>query len=104
MAATTGHSLTLDPMGKCSNMNIMRYGVNVNETTNPKSNCIRNAFFSETINRTQSKLHRNVHWIVVYKVWVFCSDMKSKMVATAGLSLTLDPMGKMFQNANLIEA
>jgi hypothetical protein len=30
--------------------------------------------------------------------------MKSKMVATAGLSLTLDPMGKMFQNTNLIEA
>jgi hypothetical protein len=30
--------------------------------------------------------------------------MKSKMVATTGLSLTLDPMGKMFQNANLIEA
>ena len=27
--------------------------------------------------------------------------MKSKMVAKAGLSLTLDPMGKMFQNANL---
>jgi hypothetical protein len=25
--------------------------------------------------------------------------MKFKMVATAGLSLTLDPMGKMFQNA-----
>jgi hypothetical protein len=24
--------------------------------------------------------------------------MKFKMVATAGLSLTLDPMGKMFQN------
>jgi hypothetical protein len=103
MAATAGHRLTLDPMGKCSNMN-MRYGVNVNETTTPKSNCIRNAFFSETINQTQSKLHRNVHWIVLYKVYVFCSDMKSKMVATAGLSLILDPMGKMFQNANLIEA
>jgi hypothetical protein len=28
MAATTGHRLTLDPMGKCSNMNITRYGVN----------------------------------------------------------------------------
>jgi hypothetical protein len=27
--------------------------------------------------------------------------MKSKMVATAGLSLTLDPMGKMFQNAKV---
>ena len=26
------------------------------------------------------------------------------MVATAGLILTLDPMQKMFQNANLIEA
>ena len=35
MATTTGHRLTLDPMGKCSNMNIMRYGVNVNETTRP---------------------------------------------------------------------
>jgi hypothetical protein len=42
----------LDPMGKCLNMNIMRCGVNVNETTTPKSNCIRNAFFSETINQT----------------------------------------------------
>jgi hypothetical protein len=30
--------------------------------------------------------------------------MKSKMVAMAGVSLTLDPMGKMFQNTNLIEA
>ena len=30
--------------------------------------------------------------------------MKFKMATTAGLSLTLDPMGKMFQNANLIEA
>jgi hypothetical protein len=26
--------------------------------------------------------------------------MKFKMAATAGLSLTLDPMGKMFQNAH----
>jgi hypothetical protein len=31
MAATAGHRLTLDPIGKCLNMNIMRYGVNVNE-------------------------------------------------------------------------
>ena len=35
------------------------------------------------------------------QIYVFCSDMKFKMVATAGLSLTLDPMGKMFQNASL---
>jgi hypothetical protein len=26
--------------------------------------------------------------------------MKFKMAATAGLSLTMDPMGKMFQNAS----
>ena len=39
----------------------------------------------------------NVHWMVLYNLKVFCSDMKFKMAATAGLSLTLDPMGKMFQ-------
>jgi hypothetical protein len=37
MATTTGHRLTLDPMGKCSNA------------------------FSETTNQTESKLDRNVH-------------------------------------------
>ena len=45
----------------------------------------------------------NVHWIVLYKLYVFCSDMKFKMAATAGLSLTLDPMGKMFQNASSLK-
>jgi hypothetical protein len=29
--------------------------------------------------------------------------MKFKMAATAGLSLTLDPMGKMFQNASFLK-
>ena len=78
MAATTGHRLTLDPMGKCSN-----------------------AFFSETTNRIKAKLYMNVHWMVLYNLKVFCSDMKLKMAVTAGISLTLDPMGKMFQNASL---
>jgi hypothetical protein len=45
----------------------------------------------------------NVHWMVLYKLHVFCSDMKFKMAATAGLSLTLDPMGKMFQNASSLK-
>jgi hypothetical protein len=36
-------------------------------------------------------------------VHVFCSDMKFKMAAMAGLSLTLDPMGKMFQNASSLK-
>ena len=41
--------------------------------------------------------------MVLYKLYVFYSDMKFKMVATAGLSLTLDPMGKMFQNASSLK-
>ena len=69
MAAIAGHRLTLDPMGKCSN-----------------------AFFSETTNMIKAKLYMNVHWMFLYKLYVFCSDMKFKMAAMAGLSLTLDPM------------
>jgi hypothetical protein len=81
MAATAIHRLTLDPMGKCSN-----------------------AFFSETTNMIKAKLYMNIHWMVLYKLYVFCSDMKFKMAATAGLSLTLDPMGKMFQNASSLKS
>ena len=80
MAATTGHRLTLGPMGKCSN-----------------------AFFSETTNQTESKLDRNVHWMVVYKIYDFCSDIKWKMAATAGLNITLDPMGKVSQNTSSLK-
>ena len=80
MAATAGHRLTLDPMGKYSN-----------------------AFSSETTNMIKAKLYMNVHWMVLYNLKVFCSDMKFKMAARAGLSLTLDPMGKMFQNASSLK-
>jgi hypothetical protein len=45
----------------------------------------------------------NVHWMVLYKHYGFCSDMKFKMAATAELSLTLDPMGKMFQSASSLK-
>jgi hypothetical protein len=56
----------------------------------------------------------NNHWNVLYQVSVFYADRKSKMAAiaghmkfkmaaTAGLSLTLDPMGKMFQNASSLK-
>ena len=75
MAATAGHRITLDPTGKYSN-----------------------AFFSETTNMIKAKLYMNVHWMVLYNLKVFCSDMKFKMAATAGLSLTLDPMRKKIQN------
>ena len=80
MAATAIYRLTLDSIGKCSN-----------------------AFFSETTNMIKAKLYMNVHWMVLYKLYVFCSDMKFKMAATAGLSLTLDPMEKMFQNASSLK-
>jgi hypothetical protein len=77
MAITAEHRLTLDPLGKCSN-----------------------AFFSETTNMIKAKLYRNVHWMVLYKLDAFCSEMKFKMAATVGLNLTLDPMEKMFQSAS----
>ena len=51
----------------------------------------------------KAKLYMNVHWMVLYKLDVFFSDMKFKMAATAGLSLTLDPMRKMFQNASSLK-
>ena len=41
--------------------------------------------------------------MVLYKLYVFCSGMKFKMAATAGLSLTLNPMGKMFQNTSSLK-
>jgi hypothetical protein len=62
MAAIAGYRLTLDPMGKCSN-----------------------AFFSETTNMIKAKLYMNVHWMVLYKLLVFCSNMKFKMAVTAEL-------------------
>jgi hypothetical protein len=77
MPTSAGHRLALDPMGKCSY-----------------------AFFSETTNMIKAKLYMNVHWMVIYKLYVFCSVMKFKMAAKGGLNLTLDPMGKMFQNAS----
>ena len=74
MATTAGHRLTLDPMRKGSS-----------------------DFLSETTIMIKAKLYKNVHWMVLYELDVFCSDMKFKMAATAGLSLTLDPMGKCFK-------
>jgi hypothetical protein len=49
-----------------------------------------NTFFSETTNMIKAKLYMNVHWMVLYKLCVFCSDMKFKMAATAGLRITIN--------------
>jgi hypothetical protein len=80
MATTAGNRLTLDPMGKCSI-----------------------AFFTETTYMIKAKLYMNVHWMVLYKLYVFCADMKFKMATTSRLSLTLDPMGRMFQNTSSLK-
>ena len=57
-----------------------------------------NAFFSETTNIIKANMYMNVHWMVLYKLYAFCSDMKFKMAATAGHRLTLDPKEK-YSNA-----
>jgi hypothetical protein len=46
----------------------------------------------------ETKLPRYDHWKVLYRVYVFYVDRKSKMAATAGHILTLDPIGK-YSNA-----
>jgi hypothetical protein len=51
-------------------------------------------FFSEITRTVETKLPRNDHWKVLYKIYVFYADQKSKMAATATHRLTLDPMGK----------
>ena len=79
MAATAGHRLILDPMGKCSN-----------------------AFFSKTTWTIETKMARNDHRKVLYEMSVFYADRKSKMASTAGHRLTLDPIGK-YSNAFLSE-
>ena len=67
------------------------------ETTGPIGAYGKNVskcFFSETTWTIQTKLPRNDHWKVLYKVSVVYADQKSKMAAIAGHRLTLNPMGK----------
>ena len=71
-AATAGLSLNIGP-----------YGKNV-------SKC----FFSETTWTVETKLPRNDHWKVVYKVSVFYADRKSKMAATTGHNINTGPYGE----------
>ena len=52
------------------------------------------AFFSETTWTIETKLPRNDHWKVLYNLSVLYANLKSKMAATAGYTLTLDTMGK----------
>jgi hypothetical protein len=58
------------------------------------SNNVSKCFFSETTWTVETKLPRNDHWKVLYKIYVFYADRKSKMATTAGHRLTLATMGK----------
>ena len=87
MAATTGLSLILDPMGKVSQNaslegSLQSYVFYVDRkskmattagnrlTLDPMGKC-SNAFFSETTNMIKAKLNMNVHWMVLYKFRFF---------------------------------
>ena len=74
MVATAGLSLTLEPIDGKS---------------------VSKRFFSETTWTIETKLPRNDHWKVLYKIQVFYADRKSKMAATAGNNI--GPYGKMFK-------
>jgi hypothetical protein len=54
--------------------------------------------FREEAFTVETKLPRKDHWQVLYKFSVFYAGRKSKMAATAGHRLTLDPIGK-YSNA-----
>ena len=72
MAATAGLSLILDPMGKM----------------------FQNASSLKPLWTVETKLPRNDHWKVLYKVSVFYADRKSKMAATTGHSINTGPYGE----------
>ena len=74
MAAIAGLSLTLDPMGKVS----------------------QNASSLKPLGQSKTKLPKNDHWKVLYKIWVFNADRKFKMAAIAG-NRCIGPYGKMFK-------
>jgi hypothetical protein len=62
--------------------NIGPYGKNVSKR------------FSETTWTIETKLLRNDHWKVLYRISVLYADRKSKMATTTIHRLTLNPMGK----------
>ena len=72
MAATAGLSLTLDPMGKM----------------------FQNVSSLKPLGKIETKLPRNDHWKVLYKVSVFYAVPKFKMDATTGHSINTGLYGE----------
>ena len=73
MAATLDLSLTLDHMGKT---------------------WLVNCYILKTVSYIEPILIRHGNMMVLYKIYDFSTDHKSKMATMAGLSFTLDLMGK----------
>ena len=76
MATTTGQSLTLDPMGKY---------------TGRSSSWKR-------LSHLNLNISINDHWNVLYQNSVLSANLKSKMAATVGHSITLDPIGNTLED------
>jgi hypothetical protein len=60
----------------------------------PYGKNVSTRLLSEITWTIESKLPRNDHWKILYKIAVFYADQKSKMATTERHRLTLDPMGK----------
>jgi hypothetical protein len=52
--------------------------------------------FSETAEQISTKLARNVHWMVLYKICVFGADLKSNMAARVHNVFSLAEIFKIF--------
>jgi hypothetical protein len=57
----------------------------------PYGKNVSKRFFSETTWTIETKLPRKDHWKVLYKIFVFYADRKSKMATTAEHRSILDP-------------
>jgi hypothetical protein len=53
-------------------------------------------FFSETTEQISTKLARNVHWMVLYQIYVFGADLKSNMAARVHNVFSLAEILKIF--------
>jgi hypothetical protein len=69
-----------------------QFGFNCPSGFREEAKNVSKRFFSETTRTIETKLPRNDHWNVLYQIFVFYTDRNSKMAATAGNRLTLDPI------------
>jgi hypothetical protein len=53
----------------------------------PYGKNVSKRFFSKTTWIIETKLPMNVHWMVLYKLYVFCFGIKFKMASTAGFEI-----------------